>query len=44
MTRRRPIAAEQAARAAVARGVLPKFASLDLADARLAQGRAAEAR
>jgi tetratricopeptide (TPR) repeat protein len=43
LARRRPAAAEKAARAAVASGVLPKFAHLDLGDALLAQGRTAEA-
>lgn len=43
LARRRPAVAEQAARAAVASGVLPKFAYLDLGDALLAQGRGADA-
>lgn len=43
LARRRPGAAEKSARAAVASGVLPKFAYLDLGDALLAQGRAGEA-
>jgi len=43
LARRRPAAAEKSARAAVESGVLPKFAHLDLGDALLAQGRAAEA-
>lgn len=43
LARRRPAVAEKAARAAVASGILPKFAYLDLGDALLAQGRSAEA-
>ncbi len=43
LARRRPAAAEKAAAAAVASGVLPKFAYLDLGDALLAQGRVDEA-
>jgi Flp pilus assembly protein TadD len=43
LARRRPAAAEEAARKAVASGVLPKFAYLDLGDALLAQGRGADA-
>ena len=43
LARRRPQAAERAARAAVESGVLPKFAYLGLGDALLAQGRGAEA-
>lgn len=43
LARRRPAIAEKAARAAVASGILPKFAYLDLGDALLAQGRSAEA-
>jgi Flp pilus assembly protein TadD len=43
LARRRPAAAEKAARAAVESGVLPKFAYLDLGDALLTQGRTTEA-
>lgn len=43
LAQRRPAAAEEAARQAIASGVLPKFAYHDLGDALLAQGRAAEA-
>ncbi len=43
LANRRPAAAEEAARRAVASGILPKFAQLDLADALLAQGKADEA-
>lgn len=43
LAQRRPAAAEEAARRAVASGILPKFAYLDLGDALLAQGRSAEA-
>ena len=43
LAQRRPAAAEEAARAAVASGLLPKFAYLDLADALLAQGKSAAA-
>jgi Flp pilus assembly protein TadD len=43
LAQHRPAAAEESARQAVASGILPKFAYLDLGDALLAQGRAAEA-
>lgn len=43
LAQRRPAAAEEAARLAVASNLLPKFAYLDLGDALLAQGRAVEA-
>jgi tetratricopeptide (TPR) repeat protein len=43
LANRRPAAAEEAARRAVASGILPKFAYLDLGDALLAQGKANEA-
>jgi Flp pilus assembly protein TadD len=43
LAQRRPPAAEESAREAVASGILPKFAYLDLGHALLAQGRAAEA-
>ncbi|MCX6031222.1 MAG: tetratricopeptide repeat protein [Chloroflexi bacterium] len=43
LAQRRPSAAEESARQALASGILPKFAYLDLGDALLAQDRAAEA-
>ena len=43
LAQRRPAAAEEAARQAIASGILPKFAYLNLGDALLVQGRTAEA-
>jgi len=43
LANRRPTAAEEAARRAVASGILPKFAYHDLGDALLAQGKTNEA-
>lgn len=43
LANRRPAAAEEVARRAVASGILPKFAYLDLGDALLAQGKTDEA-
>jgi tetratricopeptide (TPR) repeat protein len=43
LANRRPAAAEEAARRAVASGILPKFAYHDLGDALLAQGKTNEA-
>jgi tetratricopeptide (TPR) repeat protein len=43
LAQRRPAAAEESARQAIASGILPKFAYLDLGDALLTQHRKAEA-